>query len=329
LNHKHLNQRKFHQQYRLQQYKLDHSIHCLLLQLSNKLRRTYSTPHVVRSWLCINCDTFNCSVTWHCLNCKTVVNCLAPIYKEAFQKKNNVIDQKSDDPNLKTPKKKQQQPSNNKVHNEKTTKSLLHTECVRRYLSMDSGLNTTNNKKIRCQLCLFNRFDLFCNNTSNNSCKNCKQESSKNPLVKRNLSDVIKSQSNRRFTESSKKKFSLDETDENFLGESLRTHSKQRINKSLSSIADPFGFVKCGGSSISSTSTSLSNIRPNSLTVHKTTNAAGKQLLAATEPCVKEVNVNNSGLSLNDAQLDHSRQLSVPNTNSELLDFETYQQKGE
>jgi hypothetical protein len=121
------------------------------------------------------------------------------------------------------------------------------------------------------------------------------------PFTKRNLTETIKSQSNRRFTENTKKKLSLDETaEDNFLGESLKSYSKQRINKSLSSISDPFGAVSKSGAK------SLSNIRPSSLSVHN------------AQPPAK----NSSILTLNDAHSSYARQLSVPNTDSERVEFD-------
>lgn len=49
------------------------------------LLRSFSTPSLKRCWSCQNCHLLNNSVTWHCLNCEWV--CMfAPIYKDTLQK---------------------------------------------------------------------------------------------------------------------------------------------------------------------------------------------------------------------------------------------------
>lgn len=143
LAHKHYNQKKIKQI----RFLFKHRENCLLKK-TDLVKRFQSQPNIYRNWNCEECGLlvsgdilqisialkkvsffcrFNSTITYYCINCN-LVSVLAPIYKGNFN------DKKSQPPQDHEP----------------------IQSSHRRSMSMDS---LTAHQK-RCQLCLFNRYDL-------------------------------------------------------------------------------------------------------------------------------------------------------------------------
>ncbi|XP_055597140.1 calpain-D isoform X2 [Uranotaenia lowii] len=119
--HKKINKKNLDQQVN----PIKHSNDCV------NIRRYSSQPNVHRVWTCYNCCFINNSITWHCIRCDSI-SALAPVYKEL--KANEAL---SDQLN-----------KNGKYSAQETSKDKGISK------SMDSLT------KKKCQLCIFNRFDL-------------------------------------------------------------------------------------------------------------------------------------------------------------------------
>ncbi|CRK96884.1 CLUMA_CG009972, isoform A [Clunio marinus] len=129
LAHKHYNQKKIKQI----RFLFKHRENCLLKK-TNLVKRFQSQPNIYRNWNCGECGLFNSTITYFCLNCN-LVSVLAPIYKSTSQ-----VVSKNDETSA----------------NESSKNAESNQIQLRRSLSMDS---LPSNQK-RCQLCLFNRYDL-------------------------------------------------------------------------------------------------------------------------------------------------------------------------
>lgn len=227
-------------------YRFEHSDKCewLLFNSRNGKRRSVSQPNINRNWKCPQCGWCNRTVAWHCLNCD-YPSILAPIYKATIKKVRNDdrlsfgigggdnVRNNCDD-NIKNNGGQQKQEHD---RNYKEYPIQMLTKCKRKScMSMDTDLNTTKisndilgtNKK-RCQLCLFNRYDLF-SDDSNNICRhNIKfPDYIKLPYV---IDDLSKGHNNS----------NSGDTSELFSHKNFNKYTTKRVNKSLSSISDPVG----------------------------------------------------------------------------------------
>lgn len=171
--HKNYNQRRIAKQQQL--FQLKHNKNCCNYterKKSKLKRKSLSQPYIYRNWLCQSCKFDNSTITWHCLNCNHV-SFLAPIYKDTFKNLSTISSPLNNsvtstpvlfnnnnflittDRNLFCNK--------NDEHYNDDVKSTLY-----RSVSMDSGLHINRTK---CQLCLFNRYDLY---HPSNKFVNCK-----------------------------------------------------------------------------------------------------------------------------------------------------------
>ncbi len=121
MNHKHLNQRKIKQI----RFLFRHKENCLLKK-SNLLKKYVSCPNLNRNWNCSNCNLFNSSVSFYCINCN-YVSCLAPIFRD--------------------------------VNSDDSEKNKRDNDTL--YEQRRLSFSMSNLTQDRCQLCLFNRYDLY------------------------------------------------------------------------------------------------------------------------------------------------------------------------
>lgn len=262
----------------------------MLFNGTNGKRRSLSQPNINRNWVCLSCEWLNCTVAWHCLSCD-YPSVLAPIYKATINKKEAQPDEKCGV----VAEKSEENENSKKGRNEKcgeTEIPVIQSEklgqCntnelhVKRWLSMESGLNHKCVNKKRCQLCLFNRYDLF----------------SENQGINNNISNYNKS--NRvchhtrsiQFPECIKLPFIIDDLSKSdYNSKNLNNYSSKRINKSLSSIAgEPL-----------STSYSSNYLKESSATDLRRS--------------LRLTKINNTSF---ETASQYKRQLSEPNTQSEI-----------
>lgn len=286
LAHKNINQRRI----RLHRFRFLHNDKCelTLFNGTNGKRRSLSQPNINRNWVCLSCEWLNCTVAWHCLSCD-YPSILAPIYKATINKKQleekcDVIIEKSEE-NENIRKKKSEKCGETEIPVKESQKLGHHNTNevnVKRCLSMESGLNHKCVNKKRCQLCLFNRYDLF----------------SENQGINNNISNYNKS--NRvchhtrsiQFPECIKLPFIIDDLSKSdYNSKNLNNYSSKRINKSLSSISvEPL-----------STSYSSSYLKESSATDLRRS--------------LRLTKINNTSF---ETSSHYKRQLSEPNTQTEI-----------
>lgn len=232
LAHKNINQRRI----RLHRFRFLHNDKCelILFNASNGKRRSLSQPNINRNWVCLSCEWLNCTVAWHCISCD-YPSILAPIYKATINKKQSQQQQQQHDNNSKNCGVILESEENeNNTKKEQTEvpeisdkKSLLKQNSnnknqIKRWLSMESGLNHKCTNKKRCQLCFINRYDLF----------------SENQGINNNHKSRLCHHSSIKFPEFIKLPFVIDDLSKiDFNNKNLNNYLNKRINKSLSSIS--------------------------------------------------------------------------------------------
>lgn len=205
------------------------------------LKRSLSTPSLIRDWSCIDCNLQNYTVAWHCLNCESV-SFLAPIYKGTLFKKklNSSIDNNdSSCQSIKDDDNDNDKNTNCDVNLGDERKQIEENRgrvsCLSkvkiRSLSMDSGVNHLK----KCQLCLVDPNE-FLNDCKHSPSSPTSSSSSSSKII---CLPLI----NQKPLKHHPNKLSFDEDSmsaaqgENFYQKNLY-YSNRKINKSLSSIAD-------------------------------------------------------------------------------------------
>ncbi|XP_062536367.1 calpain-D isoform X2 [Armigeres subalbatus] len=123
--HKNFNKKKIEQHV----FPVIHNSDC------KNIRRSFSQPNLYRIWKCYGCNYENNSITWHCINCDSI-STLAPVYKGSVKKQLN-----------QNATQKHRTPNGGKQHyiTSLSNKKALSMEYIDRR---------------KCQLCLYNRFNL-------------------------------------------------------------------------------------------------------------------------------------------------------------------------
>lgn len=265
----------------------------MLFNATNGKRRSLSQPNINRNWVCLSCEWLNCTVAWHCLSCD-YPSILAPIYKATINKKQHddsgsgsssskisgVIIVKSEESENRKKNKKCARTEVPEIRNQKLGHQHNASEItIKKWLSMESGLTHKCGNKKRCQLCLFNCYDLFSENQGINNNNNY---SKTKVCHHRSI----------QFPECIKLPFIIDDLSKSdYNNKNLNNYSSKRINKSLSSISgEPL--------STSYSSSYLKESSPTDL----------RRSLRLTK-------INNTSF---ETSSQYKRQLSEPNTQSEI-----------
>lgn len=259
----------------------------MLFNATNGKRRSLSQPNINRNWVCLSCEWLNCTVAWHCLSCD-YPSILAPIYKATINKKQAQHDDSSkncgviiegSEENENSKKCSSTETEIPEIRNPKLGHHYKSEPQIKKWLSMESGLYHKCVNKKRCQLCLFNRYDLFSENQGINN-------------NNYNKSNRVCHHRSIQFPECIKLPFIIDDLSKSdYNNKNLNNYSSKRINKSLSSISgEPL--------STSYSSNYLKESSPTDL----------RRSLRLTK-------INNTSF---ETSSQYKRQLSEPNTQSEI-----------